>query len=131
MLTKTNENQVIMSDRTYDVSKKLVHIWLPAFSALYFGLASIWDLPAAEKVVGTIAVFTTFLGVVLNVSHNRYKESDASVDGDLVVTTNGDRTVASLQLNDEASVITNKQTIKFRVRENPLTIEDVEDSEEL
>jgi hypothetical protein len=117
MITTNSNQEVMLTDTSYDVSKKLVQLWLPAISALYFGLASIWGLPAPDKVVGTIAVFTTFLGVVLNVSHNRYKQSDEAYDGKLVVTQREDRTVASLELNDEASVLTNNESIKFKVVE--------------
>jgi hypothetical protein len=131
MLTKTNDDQVIMTNRTYDWSKKLVQIWLPAVSSLYFGLGQMWGWPHLDKIPGSIALITVFLGVVLNVSHNRYKNSDEAVDGDVVVTQQGNRTVASLEFHhdDAPVVLENKQTIKFRVRERPLTVEDIEEVE--
>lgn len=130
MLTKTNENQVILTNTTYDFTKKLVQIILPAISTFYFSLAGIWGLPYGEQVVGTIACITTFLGATLIISHNRYKESDAAVDGDAVVTRNGDRAVVSLELNEDAHELVKNKVMKFRVRERrerPLTVDDIED----
>lgn len=135
MLTKTNNEQLIMTNRTYDWSKKLVQIWLPASSALYFGLGQMWGFPYLDKIPGSIALVNVFLGLVLNVSHNRYKESDAAVDGDIVVTQNGERTVATLEFNDDATTLVKNKTIKFKVKEgrptrdHPLTVEDIDDED--
>lgn len=76
---------LMLSNKTYDFLKRLVQVVLPALASLYFGLASIWGLPAAEQVVGTIAVLTTFLGVTLGISLNTYKASGAEIDGSLVI----------------------------------------------
>lgn len=84
MFTKNN-GQLMFTEKTYDIGNKLVRVFLPALSALYFGLASIWGLPNAEQVVGTIAVFTTFLGMCLGVSSKHYEESGAAYDGDILV----------------------------------------------
>lgn len=61
-----------LSNAAYDKVSWLVRIFLPACSALYFGLASIWHMPAAEQVVGTIAVITVFLGTALGISNKNY-----------------------------------------------------------
>lgn len=78
-------SSIELSNGLYNALKKLVQVILPAASALYFGLAAIWDLPAAEQVVGTIAVVTTFLGVSLGISSNQYHNSDRPYDGTVVV----------------------------------------------
>ena len=67
-----------LSDATYNNLKWTVAIVLPAVSALYFGLAGIWNLPYAEQVVGTFAVVTTFLGAVLGVSTVTYNKVQSS-----------------------------------------------------
>lgn len=61
-----------MSNKTYDVLKKIAQIWLPALGTLYFALASIWGLPYAEQIVGTITAVDTFLGIVLGISTENY-----------------------------------------------------------
>lgn len=115
MLTTTN-NKVMLTSRTYDIFKKLVQIWLPASASLYFGLAAIWGLPAADKVVGTIAVLTTFLGVVLNISHSQYESSGAAYDGQLVFTqTETGASLPSLQTDATLEELVDKGSITFKV----------------
>lgn len=64
-----------MSNKVYDVLKYIAQIVLPALATLYFGLASIWDLPYGEEVVGTITAIDTFLGVLLGISSASYKNA--------------------------------------------------------
>lgn len=66
-----------MSNRVYDALKWLAMIFIPAVSALYFGLSKIWGLPYGEEIVGTLAVIDTFLGALLGISSDKYwKEQD-------------------------------------------------------
>lgn len=68
-----------MSDKTYDVLKKIAQLVLPALGTLYFALSGIWGLPYGEQVVGTVTAIDTFLGVVLGISTSQYnKASDES-----------------------------------------------------
>ena len=104
-----------MSNKTYDFVKRLVQVILPALGTLYFSLAGIWDLPNSEKVVGSIVVLTTFLGVALGISSSRYSASDRPYDGNLVVTTteNG-KTVYTLELGIDPDEIGSKKQIVFK-----------------
>lgn len=63
-----------ISNRTYDILKWVAQILLPALGTLYFALATIWGLPAADKVVGTITAIDAFLGVLLGLSTAQYKK---------------------------------------------------------
>lgn len=65
-----------MSNRVYDVLKWIAQIVLPAIGALYFGLASIWGLPYAQEIVGTITCIDAFLGALLGISTVQYKRRD-------------------------------------------------------
>ena len=60
------------SKNTYDFLKWVAQFLLPAVGPLYFALASIWNLPHGEQVVGTITAVDTFLGVLLGISSNAY-----------------------------------------------------------
>ena len=60
------------SKNTYDVLKWVAQFLLPSAGTLYFALASIWNLPHGEQVVGTITAVDTFLGVLLGISSNAY-----------------------------------------------------------
>jgi hypothetical protein len=119
-MLETNNNQVMMTNTTYDVSKKLVQIWLPAVSALYFGLGQIWEWPYLDKVPGSIAVVTVFLGVVLNVSHNRYEASGARFDGEVIFTENEKGAVHPvLQADATLEELVEKGEVSFKVQEPP------------
>lgn len=61
-----------MSNKVYDVLKWVAQILLPALGTLYFSLASIWNLPYGEEVVGTITAVDAFLGICLKISTNNY-----------------------------------------------------------
>src|SRR5690606_8555681 len=82
---EVGEELTVLKPHVYDVLKKLVQVWLPAFSALYLGIAQQWGIPQPEKVVGTVALVTTFFGIILGVSSNRYNSSDAGTVGEFVV----------------------------------------------
>jgi len=62
-----------LQNRGYDALKEFALVWLPAIGTLYFTLASIWSLPNAEKVVGSIVAFDTLLGAILHISSRNYK----------------------------------------------------------
>jgi hypothetical protein len=108
----------IMSDRMYNGAKRLVQIILPAFSALYFGLASIWGLPSPDKVVGSVAVLTTFVGVCIGISNKTYTAMDGSNVGTLVITEKPDgmKTI-SLEVNDDTAFedLETKDSVSFKV----------------
>lgn len=89
----------IKNSAVYDALKWLALIGLPAFGTLYFALAGIWGLPAADQVTGTVLAVDAFLGVVLGISTSNY--SSESV-GDIVIeeSPTGQKKV-SLELNDE------------------------------
>lgn len=63
-----------MSNKTYDVLKRIVQYILPALGTLYFTLASIWGFPYGEEIVGTISAIDLFLGVALGISTAQYNK---------------------------------------------------------
>lgn len=115
-MLKTVNNHVMLTDTTYGFGKKLVQIWLPAVSSLYFGLGNIWGFPYVEEVVGSLAVIATFIGVCLGLSSRGYNASDAAYDGKVVVDTNDTGTkVFSLELNGDPEEIEQKKSVSFKV----------------
>ena len=64
----------MVNNKVYDALKFTAQILLPAIATLYFTLASIWGLPYAEQIVGTITAVDTFLGVVLKISTDQYNK---------------------------------------------------------
>lgn len=64
-----------ISNKTYDLLKRLALYVLPAAGTLYFTLAGIWNLPYGEQIVGTITAVDTFLGAFLGISTAQYNKS--------------------------------------------------------
>ena len=64
-----------LSNRAYDILKWIAMYLLPAIGTLYFAIASIWNLPYGEQVVGTITAIDTFLGVLLGISSTQWKNA--------------------------------------------------------
>jgi hypothetical protein len=107
----------VMSSKLYDFLKKLAQIWLPALGTLYFALAAVWGLPAADKVTGTIIAVDTFLGVILNISKNQYVASGGGVDGTVTVTPNELGT--SVKLGLDPNDLVDKSKIVLKVTSKP------------
>lgn len=63
-----------MSSETYDALKYICQVVIPALGTLYFALASIWGLPYGEQIVGTLTAIDAFMGVLLKISSDQYKE---------------------------------------------------------
>ena len=107
-----------MSNKVYDFLKKLVQVMLPAAGTLYFTLASIWGLPAAEQVVGSIVAVTLFLGTCLGISSKKFNETHdvTGSTGDMVITEKEDGGLTYLfELNDDPLDLITKNLITFNV----------------
>jgi hypothetical protein len=112
-----NGQTTVMTHDTYEVTKKLVQVVLPALATLYFALSKIWGLPKAEEVMGTITAIAAFLGVCLGISANRYNASDAPHDGKLVVVKDpGGVQQFQLQLDGDPEDLAEKDAISFKVK---------------
>lgn len=103
------------SSKVYDRLKEFALIWLPGLGTLYFTVASIWNLPNAAEVVGTITAIDTFLGLILHVSIKTYNKSDKKYDGDIKVVPNEDGTQVVLGLDDLQSSIADKSELTLKV----------------
>jgi hypothetical protein len=104
-----------LTNKTYDILKYLALVLLPALGTMYFALASIWGLPAAEQVVGTIVVVDTFLGVILRYAARQYESTDAKFDGNIVVTPTETGSLYSLELNGDPEELQGKHEVVFKV----------------
>ena len=63
-----------LTNQTFDKLKWVAMYLLPAIGTLYFTIASIWHLPYAEQIVGTITALDTFLAILLGISTNTYNK---------------------------------------------------------
>ena len=108
----------MITGKLYDFLKYLALVVFPALGTLYFALAGIWGLPAAQEVVGTIVAVDTFLGVVLHISSNNYNKSDAKFDGTIGVVETDDKLSYTLNLNGDPADLKDKSEVVFKVGES-------------
>lgn len=101
----------------YDRLKFFAQIVLPALGTLYFVLAGIWGLPAAEQVVGTVVALDTFLGTVLQLSSRAYAKSDSAFDGTIDVTETEDKTSFLMNLHGDPNDIPKQDVVRFKVNQ--------------
>lgn len=106
------------SNKTYDVLKQIALIWLPATGTLYFALASIWNLPLGQEIVGTITAVDAFLGVVLGISTQQYNANGYNFDGAFVVnTTNPMKDTYTLDISTPLHEIPEKDSLQLQVKD--------------
>lgn len=105
----------MLSDAQYNQLKFLAQVVLPALGALYFGLAAIWGLPEADKVVGTITTVDVFLGIFLIRETKKYNESDAQYDGFMHVMETDSSLVHQLEIKTDPEQLAKQTAIKLKV----------------
>lgn len=67
--------KLVISNAIYDSLKWIATILLPAVAVLYVSLSSVWNLPYATEVSGTITAAVIFLGAILQISTLEFKTS--------------------------------------------------------
>lgn len=102
------------SNKVYNVLRDVAQVYLPAVGALYFALAAIWGLPAAEQVSGTVLAVDTALGAVLKLSTSSYNKSDEKFGGTLRVEDGEDGSTLRIKGVDPV-VLTTQDEITFKI----------------
>jgi hypothetical protein len=104
-----------LSNPIYDQLKRVSTVFLPGLATLYFTLAQIWGLPAAEQVVGSITAVNLFFGLLIGLSSKSYNGPD-KYDGaiEIVPTASGGKSY-SLALNSQPEVLDGKTEVRFRI----------------
>lgn len=107
-----------LSSKTYDILKWVAQIGLPALGSFYFALAQIWNLPNAEKVVGTIVVVDTLIGALLSFSAKSYAASEAKYDGsiDIEQVADGPKRF-TLNLNGDPETLDTQNQVVFKINQ--------------
>lgn len=73
----------MLNDKTYTILKWIAIIAIPACEGLWITLASIWKLPYAMEIGGTLAAIGTAIGALLGISAVKYnKAKKAAIEGD-------------------------------------------------
>jgi hypothetical protein len=107
------ETPGFMSDDLYRMLRFIALIALPGVGAAYFSLSGIWGLPEPDKVVGSITVISTFLGLLVRQARVSYENDDKRFDGSVNVTNNGDDTSdVNIQLDPKAIIDKDEVVVK-------------------
>lgn len=64
---------IFKDSKAYDIIKWIVTVALPALTALWLAISSIWGLPYAEPIGATFTAVTAFLAALLGIGSIRYK----------------------------------------------------------
>lgn len=106
---------MIIPDELYDGLKWIAQIFLPALATLYYALSTIWGLPYAEQVVGTIVAIDTFLGILLGLWSSNYQKLNPT-DGVLEIDTcGGVKDIYRINLTTGFEDLKAKKEIKLKV----------------
>lgn len=100
---------MITNSKVYDVLKSIAMVWLPALATLYYAVASLWGIPDATNVIGTMAAVDTFLGAIIGISSLNYKPP---IDGILMPGPNEMKLHLPLTQEEAAS----KDTVTLKVQ---------------
>lgn len=65
-----------MSNKAYDILKKVALIVLPALATLWLTVGKIWNLPYTTEIGATVTAVAVFLGACLEVSSKNYYMGD-------------------------------------------------------
>lgn len=63
-----------LTNKQYDIAKKVVTVVAPAAIMLITGLGALYKFDTTA-ITGTIALLTTFAGTVLGISSNKYQNA--------------------------------------------------------
>lgn len=76
-----------MTDKTYDILKRVALIVIPALATFVNAVGIVWGIPYANEATATITALGVFLGAALGVSSKNY---EPDTHGNLVVTKHND-----------------------------------------
>ena len=106
----------MFSNDTYNRIKWVAQYFLPALGTLCYLVCGIWNIPIGSQIVGTIVALDTALGVLLGISSANY-----SGDGVMIVdTSNPERDIYRMELNDPVDNLANKSDVTFKVMQGQL-----------
>jgi hypothetical protein len=121
--TNSTDAKNYFKPRTYDGLKFIAQIVLPAVATLIFMLGETWNYDYTTQIVGTITAVDTFLGVLLQLSSNKYYKTGSNFDGELKMVTDGEtgkeKVVFDVESDPETVVKEfGKRSFEFRVNRN-------------
>jgi len=68
-----------LTNKQYDIAKRIITVVIPAFIALLTALGGIYKFDPST-IIGTISALTVFAGVVLGISSNNYAKTQEEAE---------------------------------------------------
>lgn len=65
---------IFRNSKIYDILKWVTTVALPACTAFYLALASIWGWPYSEEIGASLAALTAFCAAILGISSIQYRK---------------------------------------------------------
>lgn len=108
---------ILLGNKTYDRLKFIVQVVLPGVGVLYASLAQYWGFPNVEAVVGTLAAFALFFGLLLGLSSKNFtpRPPAGTPLGEFVIEElpNGKKTIRLGELNRDPADVLDDDVISF------------------
>jgi Putative phage holin Dp-1 len=114
-LEAETSSKALLGDKMYDVLKFVALVLLPAVGTAYFGLAQVWGWSNAEKVVGTIMVVDTFLGLLLGIATKSYNKSDAKFAGTIQLLPNMEEGTTDMNFRVDPNKLAGSSEVVLKV----------------
>lgn len=105
----------LLSDAQYQWLKHAASIVFPAIITLYVALAQVWHFPKVEEVTASLGAVNTFIGALVGLSTSLYNKSGAKYAGEIQVTDDGTKKVASLVVDGDPEDILKKPEATFKI----------------
>jgi len=103
-----------LNSRSYMWTTIMVHVILPAYASIYFVISWFWDPRGVVNILGTISLFTLFLGLLLEASSKRYHDALAH-EGQLVIRQDDGKKVFLLELNIDPDDLEHMRSVTFKI----------------
>lgn len=111
---------MLLTKKVYDFLK-LTYRLLPVSAAVYFLISLAYDTPCSQQIVAMKITLTIMLvlGAILRASKRSYIKLGAGTDGILQIdSSNPEKDIYRLVLNDEIADLSKKKTVTFKVDNN-------------
>lgn len=98
------------ANKVYDILKWVCLIACPAAITLILVVSTIWNIPCATQIVGTIGAVQTFIGACIGISSKNYTDGTVSVE-DI-----DDTKAYKFELNEPIENIGDRKSIVLNVK---------------